>query len=147
MAPQQYGDASVQYDDWVGTVACDDPHEGIEQVAEFARVPKGWDIVGMELAGGSEVDHSWAWILAVERQRIEDVGGIEQLAAATGGWSQALMRPLRIGAIHRLPARRPRACGMPATLRLVHARLGRRGYGRSPYAAPARAATGRAPLG
>jgi hypothetical protein len=82
MAPQQYGPASVQYNDWTGTVACDDPHDGMEQIREFARVPEEWSIVAIEMGGGAEAgsDRNWGWVLAVDKNRVAAAGDLPALA-------------------------------------------------------------------
>jgi hypothetical protein len=75
---EEWRPASVQFGDWRGTVAMDDPDEWA-QIEQYARIPKDWLILGIELAGGSELgnERTWAWILAIRQSDWSDLGNAD----------------------------------------------------------------------
>jgi len=78
--------ATAHRDDWLGSVAMDNPQDGLRVIAEYARIDVSrWLIYRIELFGSGLVDGSWASVLAVDRLRIEAAGSIAALAEEYGG--------------------------------------------------------------
>lgn len=97
MMREEWEPASVQYDDYRGTAAMDDPHDGSPVLAEYARIDQSrWLVFGIELFGGGagEADN-WAWIVAVDRDRIRTAGSLAELIEENGGRIPATRLPFR----------------------------------------------------
>lgn len=78
----RWGQASVQYRDWEGTIAMDKPNP-IEQIEDYARIDDNWVVLGLELYGGTEarLNGTTAWVVAMERAAWERLGGVDEISA------------------------------------------------------------------
>jgi hypothetical protein len=83
MEQDPVGPADVQYNDWKGTVALDNPQDddALYELAELKR--DEWTIVGVDLYGGSYA--SAADVYAVERSRVSEFADWARIAAEDNG--------------------------------------------------------------
>lgn len=77
------GPADLQYNDWKGTVALDDPDDE-NRLYELARLSRNeWTIVGIDFFGG--YDSSWAVVYAIERSRVSEFDDWARVAGENDG--------------------------------------------------------------
>jgi hypothetical protein len=94
----RFGPANVQYGDWRGTVALDDPDDPADLYRLCGIDPDDWIICGLEISNTSESAAGVSGsVLAVRRDLIEQFEDWEKVARANDGAVPASEFVLREG--------------------------------------------------
>lgn len=81
---RRFGPASVQYDDWHGTVALDNPDD-VHELERIAGIDhEQWTVCGMSIFGGEGVGVA-ASVLAVRRNLVGQFDDWARVTAGNGG--------------------------------------------------------------